>query len=246
MNFDLQNNSLIMVEKKAYVPEVDIIDRARGFWEKFSKPIIYVGGAIILIAGGWLIYKYMVKLPKENKADEVVYITQKYFNDFANATEESAKTSFAQKCLNGDGSNSGALKIISRYSGTKAANLCSYYAGACYLHLKQFDKSIKYLKDFKTDATQIQSRAYGMIGDAYAELKKSNDALDYYKKAAEVNEKDEYTTSEFLFRAGLYAESVGKTSDAIELYKKLKANYPLTEKAADIDRYLARLGEVKD
>ncbi|MEO6330696.1 MAG: hypothetical protein ABIO55_17310, partial [Ginsengibacter sp.] len=81
-----------MTEKKAYVPEVDIIDRARGFWEKFSRPIIYIGGAIILIAGGWLIYKYMVKIPKERKADEVVYVTQKYFGDFGNATEESVRT----------------------------------------------------------------------------------------------------------------------------------------------------------
>jgi tetratricopeptide (TPR) repeat protein len=235
-----------MVEKKAPVREVDVIERARGFWAKFSKPIIYAGAAIILLGGGWLIYKYMVKLPKEEKADQVVYMTQQYFSNFSNAPADSIKTSLAQRCLNGDGTNYGALKIISRYGGTNAANLCEYYAGACYLHLKQFDKSIKHLKNFSTAATQIQSRAYGMIGDAYSELKKNNEALEYYKKAAEVNEKDEFTTSEFLFRAGLFAESVGKTKEAIELYKKIKTNYPLTDKAADIDRYLARLGEVNE
>lgn len=85
-----------------------------------------------------------------------------------------------------------------------------------------------------------------MIGDAYSELKKNNDALEYYKKAANENEKDEFTSSEFLFRAGLFAESIGKTKEAVELYKKLKTNYPLTDKAADIDRYLARLGEVNE
>lgn len=235
-----------MAEKKVYVPEVNVIDRARGFWAKFSKPIIYVGGAIILLAGSWLIYKYFFKLPQEEKANEVVFITQKYFSDFANATVDSTKIRLAQKCLNGDGGNTGALKIISKYSGTPAANLCKYYAGSCYLHLKQFDKSIKYLKEFDTDATQIKSRAYGMIGDAYSELKKKDDALDYYKKAADVNEKDEYTSSEFLFRAGLYAESIGKTKEAIDLYKKIKNDYPLSDRAADIDRYLARLGEVNE
>ncbi|MEP6595614.1 MAG: tetratricopeptide repeat protein [Ginsengibacter sp.] len=235
-----------MVEKKVDVQEMDVIERARGFWGKFSKPIIYIGAAIILIGGGWLIYKYMVKLPKEEKADQAVYGTQQYFSDFSNATVDSVRTLLAQKCINGDGAISGVLKIISRYSGTAAANLCEYYAGACYLHLKQFDKSIKHLKNFTTSASQIQSRAYGMIGDAYSELKKNNDALNYYKKAADVNEKDDFTSSEFLFRAGLFAESVGKTKDAIELYKKIKTNYPLTDKAADIDRYLARLGEVNE
>ncbi len=235
-----------MVEKKVPAPEVDVIERARGFWEKYSKPVIYIGGAIILLAAAWLMYKYMVKIPKEEKANEVVYITQKYFGNFSNATDDSVKSTLAQRCINGDGANMGALKVISKYSGTDAANLCEYYAGACYLQLKQFDKAIKHLKDFNTSATQIKSRAYGMIGDAYSELNKKEDALDYYKKAADVNKKDEYTTSEFLFRAGLYAESIGKTKDAIELYRRIKTDFPLSDKAADIDRYLARLGEVNE
>ena len=83
-----------------------------------------------------------------------------------------------------------------------------------------------------------------MIGDAYAELKKNSDALDYYKKAAEVNEKDEFTSPEFLLRAGMFAETTGNKKEAIELYKKIKTNYPLSDRAANIDKYLARLGEV--
>src|SRR3954468_4682485 len=104
-----------MVEKKAHVEEVDVIARARGFWAKFSKPIIYIGAAVILIGGGWLIYKYMVKLPKEEKADQAVYGVQQYFTDFSNAPSDSMKSMLAQRCINGDGANSGALKIISRY-----------------------------------------------------------------------------------------------------------------------------------
>lgn len=232
------------VHEKAHKQEVDVVTRARGFWAKNSKPIIYISTAIILIAGGWLVYKYMVKLPKEEKANDAVFVVQRYFSDFSNAQADSLKTTLANRVLNGDGANSGALKFISKYDGTAAANLCHFYAGASYLHLKQFDKAIKQLKDFNTDAAQIQSRAYGMIGDASAELKKNTDALDYYKKAAEVNEKDEFTSSEFLFRAGLFAESMGKKQEAIDLYKKLKKDYPLSDKAANIDRYLARLGEV--
>lgn len=224
----------------------DVVTRARGFWENNSKPIIYISTAIILLVGGWLFYKYMVKLPKEEKANDAVFIVQRYFSDFSNAPADSIKIQLANRVLNGDGGNSGALKFISKYDGTPAANLCNYYAGTSYLHLKQFDKAIKYLKDFDTDATQIKSRAFGMIGDAYSELKKNNDAFDYYKKAAEVNAKDEFTSSEFLFRAALFAESIGKNKEAIDLYKKVKNDYPLSEKAANIDRYLARLGEVRE
>lgn len=234
----------IVQETKVHKADVDVVTRAKSFWDKNSKPIIYISTAIILLVGGWLVYKYMFKLPKEEKANDAVFVVQKYFSEFSNAPADSLKAPMANRVLNGDGGNSGALKFISKYDGTNAANLCRYYAGASYLHLKQFDKAIKYLKDFDTDATQIKSRALGMIGDAYAELKKNGDALDYYKKAADVNSKDEFTSSEFLFRAGLFAESIGKKQDAIDLYKKIKNDYPLTDKAANIDRYLARLGEV--
>jgi tetratricopeptide (TPR) repeat protein len=235
-----------MADKKAQIKEVDVVEKARGFWEDYSKPISYTGSAIILIVAAWLIYKYMFKVPEQEKADKVVFVTQKYFSEFTNATD-SAKILLATKVLNGDGINPGALKIINQYSGTPAANLCEYYAGACYLHLGQFEKSIKYLKDFDANgATQIKSRALGMMGDASAELNKNDDALNYYKKAADVNSKDDFTSSEFLFRAALFAESTGKTKDAIDLFKKIKTDYPLTEKAADVDRYLARLGDFSE
>ena len=225
-----------------------MLQRAQGFWANYSKPIIYISGAIIILIGGYLVYKYMFKLPQEQKANEAVYSVQKAFTDFTNAPSDSARIMLAERCLNGDGgsSNPGALKFISRYSGTSAANLCDYYAGACYLNMKQFDKAIKYLKNFSTSAHQIQSHAYGMIGDAYSEMKKNDDALDYYKKAANVNEKDEHTSSEFLFRAAMFAESIGKNKEAADLYRKIKDDYPMSEKGQTIDRYLARIGIVED
>ena len=36
----------------------NLINKAKGFWAKFSKPIIYGGSAIILLGGAWLGYKY--------------------------------------------------------------------------------------------------------------------------------------------------------------------------------------------
>ncbi|MEO6838745.1 MAG: tetratricopeptide repeat protein [Ginsengibacter sp.] len=231
---------------KVQSKEVDVVEKAKGIWEDYNKPISYIGSAIILLFAGWLIYKYMFQVPNQEKADTEVFVTQKYFTEFTSATD-SAKLMMAARVLNGDGRNPGALKIINKYSGTPAANLCEYYAGACYLQLGQFAKSIKYLKDFDANgATQIQSRALGMMGDASAELNKNDDALDYYKKASEVNTKDDYTSSEFLFRAALFAQSIGKTKDAIDMFKKIKTNYPLTERAADVDRYLARLGDFSE
>ncbi|MEO8721387.1 MAG: tetratricopeptide repeat protein [Ginsengibacter sp.] len=235
-----------MADKHTHKKEVDALERARGFWEDYSKQITYIGSAVILLFAAWMVYKYMFKVPNQEKSDKIVFVTQKYFSEFTNASD-SAKTMLAAKVLNGDGTHPGALKIINQYSGTPAANLCEYYAGACYLHIGQYDKSIKYLKDFDANgATQIESRALGMMGDASAELNKNSDAFDYYQKAASVNEKDEFTSSEFLFRAALFAQSIGKNKEAVDLFTKIKTNYPLSGKAADVDRYLAKLGSFSD
>ena len=221
-----------MAQKNVQTHEVDVIEKARNFWEDYNKPISYIGSAIVVLFAGWMIYHYMFRVPEQEKADKEVFVTQKYFSEFTSATD-STKIFLATRVLNGDGTNPGALKIINKYTGTPAANLCEYYAGACYLHLHQYDKAIKYLKEFDANgATQIESRAYGMIGDANAELNKNSEALDYSKKAADVNTKDEYTSSEYLFRAALFAQSIGKTKDAVDLFKKLKDEYPLSEKCA--------------
>lgn len=212
------------------------------FWEKNKKAVLGVFGAIVVVVAGFLVYKFMYLAPRTSKANDVVFVTQKYFADFTGASD-SAQALLAAKVLNGDGTNPGALKIINEYSGTDAANLSQFYAGAAYLHLGQFDKAVDFLKKFDADgALQVKSRTLGMIGDALAEMGKKDEALSHYKKAAEVNSKDDFTSSEYLFRAALYADAIGRSKESIDLFKKLKSNYPTTEKAADADRYLAKLG----
>jgi TolA-binding protein len=83
--------------------------------------------------------------------------------------------------------------------------------------------------------------AYGCLGDAYSELKKNNDAIDAYKKAASAFEKDDINSSEYLYRAALLSEVSGKNKEALELYKELKEKYPATEKGAQADKYIYRI-----
>ena len=65
------------------------------------------------------------------------------------------------------------------------------------------------------------------MGDAYADLGKNADALDYYKKAARHFEKDEANSAEALFLAAYLADRVLKNQkEAIDLYKELKEKYP--------------------
>ena len=240
-----------MAEKQATAAPMeaaDVIEKAKGFWAKFSRPIIIAGSAVILVVGGWLIYKYVFRLPKEREADEKIFAAEKLFGKMANSSSYGKDT--VNIVLNGDKGTgvTGLLKIISSYGSTAAGNRANYMAGACYLQLKQFDKAVKYLKEFDGNgANQVQSKAYIMLGHACSEEKKTDDALSYYKKAASVAEGDEGMASEALFIAGRYADATGKTKDAIELFQKLSDTYPASQhvRNGDAEKYLAKLGVTK-
>ncbi len=216
--------------ERTHNPEV--MDRARNFWDRNNRTITIVGLAFILIVGGYLAYKNFIKEPNEVKASEAIFKAEDYYrNDSLNLA------------LNGDGINPGFLKIISQYGGTKAGNLAHFYAGAIYLQMGDAAKAQKHLADFDSDAKQIQARAYKLLGDAYAEQGKNNDALNNYKKAAHHFEKDEANSSEYLFTAAYFADRVVKDQkQAVELFKELKEKYSKTEKGFEADKYLGQLG----
>ena len=225
----------------------DVVTRAKGFWDKYSKPIIYIGSAFILIIGGWYAYKNFIVLPKEKKASELIFPAENLFDKMAsgNFNKDSVNT-----VLNGgslDGAKvTGILSIISNYGGTNSGNRAKFIAGATYLQIKEYDKAIKYLKDFDGNgADQIQSKAYTLLGHAYAEKKNTDEALSYYKKAARVNSKDESITPYALLMAASYADAVGKSKEAIDLYKELKEKYPTNSavSSGDVEKHLAKLGE---
>ena len=218
-------------------------------WAKYSKQIIYIGAAVIILVSGWFTYQELVKKPKELEANDAIFHAETLFDKMANDHFNKDSSTLV---LNGGDLNgvkiTGVLKVISNYGGTMSGNRAQYIAGATYLHLNEYDKALKFLKNFKGNgADQVQAKAYLMMGHAYAELNKNEDALDYYKKAASVNKKDDAISSDALLTAASFADFIGKADEAKKLYTELKDNYPAHSavRSGDVDKYLARLGVFK-
>jgi tetratricopeptide (TPR) repeat protein len=213
----------------------EIVVRAKGFWEKNSKTILIASTAVILLVGGYLGYKYFVQMPAEEKAQEEIFSAEQHFRNDSLAL-----------ALNGNATSSGFLKVIKKYGSTKTGNIARLYAGECYLHLGDYNNAVKYLKDFNANgAKQVEAKAEGLLGDAYSELKKTDDAVSHYRKAGTLFPEDQAISSEYLFRAALLLEMNGKTKEAGELYQEVKDKFPRTEKGFIVDKYLARLGTGK-
>ena len=243
-----------MADKAIVTTEDNIITEThtvkKDFFATYSKPIIYAGTALILLAGAYFGYQKLVKEPKEIKAADAIFPAENLFDKM---TQSGFNKDTVNLVLNGgatsDGTQiTGLLKIISNYSGTLNANRAEYITGACYLHIKEFDKAVKHLNEYSANgASQIEIKKYMMLANAYAEQKKTDEAMSAFKKAASVNEKDEAFTAEALVTAAAYADAIGKQKESIDMYQQAKdkyPNYPAVQ-SGDIDKYLAKLGVTK-
>lgn len=209
-----------------------VVERARDFWARYNRSILIVSAAVILLGGGWLAYKYLVRAPKEKKAAEAIFKAEEYY-----------RMDSLDKALKGDGQYAGFEKVISQYGGTEAGNMAKFYAGTIYLKTGNLPKAVQYLKEFDTDAEQVKARAYKLLGDAYADQGKNSDALSYYKKAAHEFEEDAQASSEYLFMAAYFADrAMNDKKQATELYKEIKKKYPQSQYSMEADKYLAQAG----
>jgi tetratricopeptide (TPR) repeat protein len=233
----------VLSGKDSYTQEVDIVERARGFWDKYNLPVLYSAAGVLALLLGWFVYKTYVQQPNEEKAADLIFPAENLFEAMSLQTGFNADS--INLVLKGGDGITGVLKIADNYGGTDAGNTAKYIAGACFLQNGEFENAVKYLKEYSTKATQVKSRTDVMIGDAYSAMKDNDEALSYYKKAASVNEKDEEMTSLALFREGQFEETIGKTDDAIASYQKIKDDYPKSHVAINIDKYLAKLGVFK-
>ena len=209
----------------------EVIAKAKDFWTRYQKSIMIVSVAIILLGGGYYGYKNFVQKPNEEKAVDAIYKAEEYY-----------RMDSLRLALNGDGLNMGFLKVIDKYGGTDMGNLAHFYAGDCYLRTGDFTKAVKHLEDFSTSSKQIQARAYKLLGDAYSELGKNDEAIANYKKAAHQFTEDNTNAAEYLFFAASLSEKTGKSKEAIELYKEIKDKFPGTQQSNDAGKYLAKLG----
>lgn len=222
----MANNKTDQTEERIVKVE-EALGRTEKFIEQNQKLLIYIIGGIVVIVLGYMGYKRFYIAPREKTAQEQMFVAEKYFE----------KDSL-NKAINGDGNYPGFKTIVDKYSGTKSANLSHYYLGICYLKQGKFQDAIDQLNKFDSDDDVVAPMAKGAIGDAYAELKNYDKAIEYYTDAA-AESKNNFTSPMFLMKAGLIYEELKKYDKALEQYKKIKKDYSQTNEGREIAKYIA-------
>ena len=199
------------------------LNKTEAFFDKYKKAIIIgVVAVVVIIVGGILINNYYLA-PREDAASTELAKSQELFN---NEQFEQALTGFK--------------KVASDYSSTKAGNLAQLYIGLCQANLGKWQEAADALENFSTKGDQmISPAAEGALGNAYANLKEYDKAVDHLKKAAKMADNNSLSPT-FLIQAGEILESQGKKDEALKLYQEIKKKYFQSMQYQNIDAYIER------
>lgn len=131
--------------------------------------------------------------------------------------------------------------VIAQYGSTTAGNLSKVYAGLCKKELGQFDEAIEFLKDYSGDNHILAPAVYAALGDCQVatETPDYKAAAANFEKAAAKSNSMEFSPA-FLKKAGLAYEKAGDNSKAVKCYETIKNNWPETDIAQSIDKYIVR------
>ncbi|WP_185863329.1 tetratricopeptide repeat protein [Blattabacterium cuenoti] len=184
---------------------------------------------IIIIFIAFFLLKILFLYPSEIKAGKELNKAQQFLYQ-----------GFIEKALNRKNNKRnylGFLGVASKFYFTKAGNISKFYAGICYYKLGDYKESIKMMKSFSAKDKIISSIKYGIIGDAFTQIKNEKEALKNYIIAANIRE-NEITTPLYYYKAALLNFYIGKYKDSKHFLEKIEKKYPFFLYKKNVEKYL--------
>lgn len=204
------------------------LERAEDFFQENRNVVIGVVVGLIVLVGGFFGYQYYQGTQDDEAQNQLFQPVYQFEADSL------------KQALSGNGSTPGLLSVADNYGSTNAGNLAEFYAGVALLKQGKYDEAIEHLKGFSSSDLLVQGRAYALIGDAYMEKKSVDEAIDYYKKAADYKPNKFFTPS-YLTKLAVAYEQAKQNDKAIEIYDEIIEKYPESADAVNAKKYKSLL-----
>lgn len=143
-----------------------------------------------------------------------------------------------EKALNGDDAECiGFQAIADEYKCYQGGKLAALYAGICYYQLGQHEDAAAYLSKFSANDLTIEPAALQLLGDAYVQLEEYGKAAKAFEAAAKSG--NDIIAPMSLKKAGFVHLELGNKVAAKKAFETIKADYPASTEAQDIEKYIA-------
>lgn len=216
------------VKQDEQLQEVNEALTGAGKWIEENASLLswIVAGIAAVVMGVIAINQYIIK-PKALEAS----------NENAKAVVYFMNGDFDKALLGDDAECIGFEAIADEYSLYQQGKLAALYAGICYYEKGEFEDAAKYLKKFSADDLTIEPAARQLLGDAYVELGEYGKATKAFESAARTG--NEIIAPMSLKKAGLVYLHEGQNAKAKKCFERIKADFPASQEAQDIDKYIA-------
>jgi len=213
-----------MANKKNEQTEVIEVSKGEKFAQDNWKKILVAAVAILVVVGGALLYKSCDASNNKTALDSEEYAEATFYFDAQQyeAALESYET------------------VIANYGSTAVGNISKARAGLCNKELGNMEEAIKYLKDYSGSDNIIAPIMYSALGDCQVATDDYAAAAKNFEKAAELASNVDLSPA-FLKKAGLCYEKLGDNAKALKQYEAIKNNYPTSDLASAIEKYIIRV-----
>jgi tetratricopeptide (TPR) repeat protein len=195
--------------------------------------LILVGAvvAVVLIFGGIWGYDVFITQPKEIAAQEQNWWAENMLH-FKEDTEAS---------IEGDSSGfyDGFKYFVDDIAGTKSGKIARFDLGIAYLNKGEYQLARETLDGVDFGDVMVSAVAKGAIGDAYMQENDALKAADFYEQAVNYSD-NSYTCPIYLKKAAFAHEVLGNWSSALANYERIKRDYPDSEQATSVEKYIVK------
>lgn len=212
-------------ENRTAVEELN--DSLTGIEQKVQnnqKTIMWACVAVVAVVCAVLIYVYGIRRPGIESANNAI--------GQADLTMAMGNDSLALQQYQ---------QVADEY-GYEAGNRAQLNAAILLYQQGKYQEAINYLKNYSAKESIIGASSKALEGDCYVNLKNYNEAIDCYRDAAKISDKNPSYTPYFLMKEATVQRELKNYKAEAELYRTIRDEYP--EYAAmqqiDFEKYIAR------
>lgn len=202
----------------------------RNFYDIHKKTISIVITAIVVAIAAVFLY---VKNQTENNERALIQLSQiqSYYD---NAQYQIAVDGAPERNI------VGLASIVNNYGGTEGGELARLYLADSYFQLRKFSEALEQFEEYSPSSDLLRSSRYAGIAGCEESLGRYGDAAENYEKAAGYRI-TEAATAELLANAAHNYALAGEKEKAVDLYTRVKKNYPTTAQGREAERFITQL-----
>jgi tetratricopeptide (TPR) repeat protein len=221
---------------KKEIQQDDVIasfNKVRSFYDVNKKYISYGITALVLI----IIASYVYMRNRNANGEKAATELGKVYSIYDAGANDARQYKVAIEGQPGRGIM-GLKAIAENYGGTEAGELARFYLANSYYNTGMVDEALREFEKFSGGEKLVKASAVAGEAACYESKGKYSDAGSYYEKAAGMVSTNPSAPDYFASAARCYAKA-GDKDKALNVYQRLKKEYPTSQEARDAERYVS-------